>query len=172
MIIDFLRKLVIAVPVLLLQVLALNHIHLFGYATPFLFIYLILINDVSSTPADRMLWAFFMGLVTDIFSSTPGMHAASATLLAYIQPWLLGLFVSLDKKDQFAPGVETMNTRQFFLYLTAGTLVHHICYFLLKTFSFQDWRVLILRIVASMVLTMLLMAVSEYLFRVKKHRRR
>lgn len=172
MVIDFVKKLLVVIPVLLLQVLALNRIHLFGYATPFFFIYLILISDVKTNPAERMLWAFFMGLITDVYSNTPGMHAASATLLAAIQPWLLGLFISLDKREQFVPGVETMNTRQFFLYLTTGTLVHHIAYFLLKTFSFQDWSALLLRIVVSAVLTMLLMIASEYIFRVKRRRRR
>lgn len=172
MVIDFLRKLLIVIPVLLLQVLVLDRIHLFGYATPYLFIFLILISDVKTNPAERMLWAFSMGLVTDLFSSTPGMHAASATLLAAIQPWLLGLFVSMDRREQFVPGLESMNSRQYFLFLTVGTLVHHIVYFILKTFSFQDWSVLILRIGASTLLTVVLMAVCEYVFRVKKRRRR
>ena len=74
----------------LLQVLILNNVHIAGYATPFLYIYLILKFE-SDTPRNAlMLWAFFLGLAVDVFSDTPGMNAAATVLLAFLRPLSCG----------------------------------------------------------------------------------
>jgi len=156
---------------LMVQILILNRINLLGYATPFFFIYIILILDTKKNPAVRMLWGFFMGLVVDVFSNTPGMHAASLTLLAFIQPALLGLFAHYDKRILFEPAVENINTRQYVFYLILGTLIHHTAYFLLRNFSLYDFSHLLLEILLSTLLSVLLMVAFEYAFRVKRRRR-
>ena len=72
-------------------VLILNNVHIVGYATPFLYIYLILKFE-SDTPRNAlMLWAFFLGLAVDVFSDTPGMNAAATVLLAFLRPTFLRL---------------------------------------------------------------------------------
>lgn len=88
----------------LLQVLILNNVHIAGYATPFLYIYLILKFE-SDTPRNAlMLWAFFLGLAVDVFSDTPGMNAAATVLLAFLRPTFLRLFVPRDTLDTFGSG--------------------------------------------------------------------
>ena len=44
-----------------------------------------------------------LGLGVDIFSNTPGVGAASLTLTALLQPYLLSLFVS-QGEDTLLPG--------------------------------------------------------------------
>ena len=75
----------------LLQVLILNNVHIAGYATPFLYIYLILKFESDVPRNVLMLWAFFLGLSVDIFSDTPGMNASATVLLAFLL-FLLILF--------------------------------------------------------------------------------
>ena len=76
MVLNYLHKIGWFIGLVLLQVLILNNVHIAGYATPFLYIYLILKFE-SETPRNAlMLWAFFLGLTVDIFSDTPGMNAA------------------------------------------------------------------------------------------------
>ena len=92
----------------LLQVLILNNVHIAGYATPFLYIYLILKFE-SDTPRNAlMLWAFFLGLAVDVFSDTPGMNAAATVLLAFLRPTFLRLFVPRDTLDTLVPAIRTM----------------------------------------------------------------
>ena len=70
MVINYLHKIGWFIGLVLLQVLILNNVHIAGYATPFLYIYLILKFE-SETPRNTlMLWAFFLGLTVDIFSDT------------------------------------------------------------------------------------------------------
>lgn len=59
----------------LLQVSVFNRIALFGYATPFLFLYFILKLPTTLSANWTMTLSFLMGLVIDIFSNTPGMYA-------------------------------------------------------------------------------------------------
>ena len=47
----------------LLQVLVLNHVHILGYGTPFLFIYFILKYNSGVGRNVLMLWAFALGLL-------------------------------------------------------------------------------------------------------------
>ena len=82
MVLNYLHKIGWFIGLVLLQVLILNNVHIAGYATPFLYIYLILKFE-SETPRNAlMLWAFFLGLTVDIFSDTPGMNAAATVALA------------------------------------------------------------------------------------------
>ena len=63
MVINYLHKIGWFIGLVLLQVLILNNVHIAGYATPFLYIYLILKFE-SETPRNTlMLWAFFLGLL-------------------------------------------------------------------------------------------------------------
>lgn len=67
MIINYIYRILWFVGLVLLQVLILNNIHLAGYATPFLYTYFILKFPSSVSRNELLLWAFFLGLIIDIF---------------------------------------------------------------------------------------------------------
>ena len=113
MLINYLHKIGWFIGLVLLQVLILNNVHIAGYATPFLYIYLILKFE-SDTPRNAlMLWAFFLGLAVDVFSDTPGMNAAATVLLAFLRPTFLRLFVPRDTLDTLVPAIRTMGISSF-----------------------------------------------------------
>ena len=70
---------------LLVQVLVLNHVHLFDSATPLLYIYMVLLFPRNYPKWGMLVWAFAMGLGVDMFSNTPGVAAASLTLVALLR---------------------------------------------------------------------------------------
>ncbi len=138
---------------MLLQVLILNNVHIAGYATPFLYIYLILKFE-SDTPRNAlMLWALFLGLTVDVFSDTPGMNAAATVLLAFLRPTFLRLFVPRDTLDSIVPAIRTMGVSPFLKYLVVSVVVHHGVLLTIEYFSFAHLGMLLLRIVASSLLT-------------------
>jgi rod shape-determining protein MreD len=137
----------------LLQALILNNVHIAGYATPFLYIYLIMKFDSETGRNVLMLWAFFLGLTIDIFSDTPGMNAAATVMLAFVRPLLLRLFTPRDVLDKMVPGIAGMGFLPFLKFLTVCVLIHHTALFLLDAFSLAHPGILLLRIVASSVIT-------------------
>mgnify|MGYP002095706771 CR=1 FL=1 len=155
MLINYLHKIGWFIGLVLLQVLILNNVHIAGYATPFLYIYLILKFE-SDTPRNAlMLWAFFLGLAVDVFSDTPGMNAAAipTVLLAFLRPTFLRLFVPRDTLDTLVPAIRTMGILPFLKYLVVSVLIHHGLLLTLEFFSFAHIGTLLLRIAASTLLT-------------------
>ena len=153
MIINYLHKIGWFICLVLLQVLILNNVHIAGYATPFLYIYLILKFESDVSRNTLMLWAFFLGLTVDVFSDTPGMNAAATVLLAFLRPIFLRLFVPRDTLDTLIPAVRTMGIFPFLKYLVICVLVHHGMLLTLKFFSFAHIGTLLLRVVTSTLLT-------------------
>ena len=148
LVLNYLHKIGWFVGLVLLQVLILNNVHIAGYATPFLYIYLILKFE-SETPRNAlMLWAFFLGLTVDIFSDTPGMNAAATVALAFLRPTFLRLFVPRDTLENIVPSVKSMGIVPFLKYL-----IHHAILLTIEFFSFAHIGTLLLRIVASALLT-------------------
>lgn len=153
MLINYLHKIGWFIGLVLLQVLILNNVHIAGYATPFLYIYLILKFE-SDTPRNAlMLWAFFLGLAVDVFSDTPGMNAAATVLLAFLRPTFLRLFVPRDTLDTLVPAIRTMGILPFLKYLVVSVLIHHGLLLTPEFFSFAHIGTLLLRIAASTLLT-------------------
>lgn len=153
MVINYLHKIGWLIGLVLLQVLILNNVHIAGYATPFLYIYLILKFESDTSRNVLMLWAFFLGLAVDVFSDTPGMNAAATVLLAFLRPTFLRLFVPRDMLESFVPAIRTMGISPFLKYLIAGVFVHHAMLLTIEFFSFAHIGALLLRIVASTLLT-------------------
>ncbi|MDR0972637.1 MAG: rod shape-determining protein MreD, partial [Prevotellaceae bacterium] len=119
----------------LLQAIVLNRIYLFGYATPFLYIYFLIRFDVHVSRNRLMLWAFFLGLAVDVFSNTPGVNAAASVLFAFARPMLLNLFISPDPDEMPTLALHSLGIPKYLLYIVFGVLLHHMALFALLYFS-------------------------------------
>lgn len=153
MALNYLHKIGWFILLVLLQVLMLNKIYLLGYATPFLYIYLILKFESDTPRNELMLWAFALGLIVDIFSDTPGMNAAAAVFLAFIRPVMLRLFVPRDTIEAFVPSIRALGMIPFLKYVVMCTFIHHIVLLSIEFFSFAHLGILMLRILASTLLS-------------------
>lgn len=140
----------------LVQVLLLNKISLFGLATPFLYIYIVLVADRNTDRNLLMLIAFIVGLVVDVFSNTPGVNAAASVLFAFLRPWLLRLFSPRDEFDNFEPGIHSLGFWSFVRYTIVSLLIHHAAVFFLEAFTFAHLGYLLIRILCSTLLTIML----------------
>ena len=113
----------------LIQVLVLNHIHIGGYATPFAYVYFMLVLNRDVKRNVLLLLGFF------------------------VRPWLLTLFVPRDSVDDWEPGIRSMGFGSFLGYAAMAVFLHHAVLLLLDTFSFFSWTLLLLKVVCSTALT-------------------
>lgn len=169
---EFLKRLGICIALLLLQVFALNRISLFGLATPYVYIYLILILDSDVEPVGRMLWGFVMGLTADIFMNTPGVQAAALTLTAYLQPYILGLFVTLERGIRVNPGAVSLGAGRCSLYFIAVSFVFSLACGLLSISAGAGLLMFFEEVILCSLLSFIPMFVIELLLRGKKRKRR
>ena len=64
--------------------------------------------DAETPRKSLLLQAFFIGLCIDIFSNTPGMNAAAATMMAFTRRPLLRMQMLRDVTDDYVPGIRSM----------------------------------------------------------------
>lgn len=149
----------------LAQVLVLNRINLFGCATPFLYVYFILMFRRGHPRWAVLLWSFMLGLCVDIFSNTPGVAASSCTITALLQPYVLNLFMTRDSADDLKPCMATLGTAKYLCYALVLTFVYTILFFTTEAFSFFNWQQWLLDIGGSTVITVVSVAVIDNLRR-------
>lgn len=150
---------------ILIQVFILNHVHIFGYATPFLYIYFLLKLPTETSRNILMLWGFFLGLAIDTFCDTPGMNASAAVWLAFLRPYLLKLFMPRDIFESMQPAMRTMGNAPFVKYLIAATLLHHTFFLIMEGWGLWHWGELVTHIVACSLLTIAMALAIEFMNR-------
>ena len=157
---DILKRIGVLFLLCLLQALLFNNILLFGCATPLLFVYFALSLPRNCSRSATILWSFVMGLMVDIMSNTPGVAAASMTLIGAVKPPFLEIFIQHDSEDDLVPTPRHIGFTQYFYYAGALVLLHNIVFFTLETFSFFDFTGWLANVGGSTLLTLLFVFVA------------
>ena len=160
---EFLRRLYIYIILLLAQVLILNHIHLFGVATPLLYVYFAVTFHRNYPRWQVLLWCFMMGLSVDIFASTPGLAAGCLTLVGFVQTYLLEKLVPRDSAENLKASIAALGFSRFATLSVSLVGIYCLLFFALEAFSFLDVVDWVIKAISSAVLTLVLMLVIESL---------
>lgn len=158
---DLVKGIVLSLVLCLAQALILNHIHLFGVATPLLCVYFVICFRRGVTRWALLVWAFLMGLLIDVFENTPGVTAASLTLVAFLQPMLLELFISREALEDLKPGIATFGFARFCYFSLLLLLIYVVVFFTLEMFTLFDWLRWLECVGSSFALTFVLILVFE-----------
>lgn len=147
----------------LLQALVLDHVDLAnGWVVPYLYVLFILLLPFNTPAWATLLLGFTVGMVMDFFSSTPGMHAAACTVMAYTRLLMLRV---LTPREGYDPGkrpiVQHMGIAWFMTYGGTLVLVHHITLFFLEVFRFTDFGGTLLRALMSAAATLMLCLLAQ-----------
>ena len=148
-----------------IQVLLFSHIHLFGYATVYIYLLFIMKMPRFATRNEQMMWAFALGLVVDMFSNTPGINAAAATMLAFMRDYVLAMFIPNGITEDFTPGTRVLRWGAYVSYAAICTLIFCTVLFLLEFFTLSHPLHLAISISGSTLLTLLFVIVFESLNR-------
>lgn len=152
-VIDILRRIGMIVIFVLIQALVLNRIHLFDCASPLLYVYFVLMFPTTTPHWERLPLSFLLGLAIDIFSNTPGVASSSLTLLAFIQPYYLRLYVEKDALHDFTPSISSMGMMKFSSYALPLIFIYCLVYFSIEAFSFHHWLQWLMSIGGTWALT-------------------
>src|ERR1700759_499167 len=154
-----------------LQVFLLKNITLYNLSTPYLYILFILLLPFEIPNILLYALAFILGLPIDAFYDTPGLHAASCVLLAFVRILFISITVQKEGFDnEPEPTLSVMGTRWFFTYALILTLAHHFFLFNLEVFRLSEIPFTLSRFVLSSIFTVFLMLLSGFLFYRRKER--
>lgn len=161
MTIDLIRRLFVCIIVCLLQVLVFNRIWLFDVATPLMVVYFIIALPCGYPRWGALLWSFFLGLAIDMFCNTPGVTAASLTIIGMMQPNLIQLFLPRDAEPDIKSSARSLGVWHFFSLSAILVVTFCLVYFALETFTFAAWLYCLQCAGASSVLTLALIMAFE-----------
>ncbi len=150
---------------LLVQTLVLNNLGISFYINPYIFPFF-----VMALPFQTPLWltiviGFFAGLTLDAFNNTMGMHAAACAFIAFMRPVTLRLLTprsSYENADQ--PRIHTFGLTWFIAFTGMLTLLHHLVYFYLEIFSFDNFFMTLSKVLLSAVVSTLLILLAVMIF--------
>lgn len=155
-----------------LQVFLLKNITLYNLSTPYLYILFILLLPFEIPNVLLFALSFALGLTIDAFYDTPGLHAASCVLLAFVRILFISITVQKDGFDnEPEPTLSMMGFRWFFTYALILTLFHHFFLFNLEVFRFSEIPYTLTRFVLSSIFTVFLMLLTGFLFYRRKERK-
>ncbi|MDB5024729.1 MAG: rod shape-determining protein MreD [Mucilaginibacter sp.] len=155
-----------------MQVFLLKNITLYNLSTPYLYIMFILLLPFEIPNIMLFALSFLLGLTIDAFYDTPGLHAASCVLLAFVRILFISITVQKDGFDnEPEPTLSVMGLRWFFTYALILTLAHHFFLFNLEVFRLSEIPYTLSRFVLSSIFTVFLMLLSGFLFYRRKERK-
>ena len=144
---NYIFKYILLLPIFVfIQILVLNEVFLSLYIIPFLYVGLIINLPIKEPKWFSLLYAFIIGLLIDIFSSTIGFHSTACTLIAFIKPFICKITIS----QKIITETEEI------------TLIHHSCLFFIEHLSFN--LNVLLKIIASSLATYVVILISQLFF--------
>jgi len=158
---DLLKRAILFLIFIMAQALVFGGIHLFNCVTPLFYVYFVTMFPRNYPKWAILLWSFFMGLLIDIFSNTPGLAAASLTLIAAIQPYLLEAFVPHDAADNLEPSIRSLGLQKFSIYNIILVFIYCVSLFSLEMFSFFNLTQWLMCVVGSTLITLVLIYTFE-----------
>ncbi|MBQ8283413.1 MAG: rod shape-determining protein MreD [Paraprevotella sp.] len=146
-----------AIVLVALQIFVFGQVCLFGYATPAIYVYILCLLPLSTPRYAWLLWGFFVGLMVDMFSYSPGLGAASMTLTAMVTPLLLRLYIPKDTVEDHIPSFKLLSKWKYIWFVSSVVLFHQACFVLLEFFSFFRIWDMITAFLSSSLMTIIIL---------------
>lgn len=143
----------------------MQNIRLGPYVILFPYVLFILLLPFETPKLAVLAIAFITGLSIDVFYDTAGLHAAACTLVGFLRYYILKLLAPREGYDAgLSPTIESMGPVWFITYSGIIIFIHHLCFFYLEIFRFNEFFSTLLRVILSSVCTFALVYVIQFLF--------
>lgn len=116
------------------QVLFFNNLHFMGLCYPLVYVAALICMPVYDRRIE-MLIGFAVGLVMDLFCSSPGMHTAACVLVTWLRPILLSRLVQDYERITSSVCGESVGVPQFVRLAVVLCALHHAVVFLMDAWG-------------------------------------
>ena len=152
---------------LVAQVAICQHISLFGYMTPALFLLALFLLPLELPLSLQYTIGFATGFVVDAFAHTLGVSSFACSLMMFIRPPIARMLngsnnVKFENIDRPIPGVKDF--RWVFLYTLILSSIYQITAILLETMTFRNFGHTLLVIFGNTFFTVFVILCIEYIF--------
>ena len=100
-----------------------------------------------------------------MFYDTAGIHAAACTLIGFSRFYVLKLLAPREGYDLgLTPTIDSMGNLWFVMYAASLIFIHHLFFFYLEIFRFNEFFRTLLRVSLSTIGTFIFVYVIQFLF--------
>ncbi len=157
------RNIIRLIVLVLVQILVFNNIQISGYLIPNFYILFILLLPFETPRWLLLVSAFALGISVDLFTQTPGMHAAATVFMAFLRPWVLEMSSPRDGYESGTfPRLYYYGFQWFLRYTVILVLAHHFVLFYIEVFRFTEFFSTLLRVLLSSLFSIILIMLSQY----------
>ena len=152
---------------LLLQMWVFDHINLFGFSNPFLYLILLITYRLDLNQFTFIFVGFIIGFTLDLLTQTAGAHAIACVTIAFLRPMIarFSLGVNYDQPNAIYNG--TLWTNRI-LYLFMMIFIHQLIFSSVAYFSLSHlWKITKLTLTNSLFSFVLITATINLLQREK-----
>ncbi|MBR4619801.1 MAG: rod shape-determining protein MreD [Salinivirgaceae bacterium] len=153
------------VVLVLLQVGVLNQVQLGGFINPYIYILFIILLPVGTPGWLTLVLSFVLGISIDMFCNSPGIHTSATVFAGFVRPYLLSSLMPRETVEPTdTPNIRLFGTGWFLKYCLVMVIVHHVSLFMVEAFKFSSLHLILWRALLSIVFTMILIVLSQFLF--------
>lgn len=153
---------------IVVQGLVFNHIDLFNYINPFIYILFILLFPVRKEIGPFLFLSFLLGLGVDFFSDSGGIHAAASTFIAFMRLPYLKFVLGRSDFDYLLFDLTEISFSKTLLFLSGLTFAHHLLVFSLEYFSISEFSIILSKTFYTSLFTIFLSILALLLFSKRK----
>lgn len=151
----------------IVQVLVFNRLNFFGFINPMVYIMFLYWYPIKENRPAFLGLSFLLGFSIDFFSDTMAIHAASTVTIAYLRPAIMRFVFGINYEFQSFKLGNTTKAQQI-TFLALLIVVHHLIFFTLEFFSLSNILLILKKVFAIGLATLVLCLLFGSLFSVKK----
>jgi len=152
----------------LLQVLVLNHIDLFGYLNPMVYIIWVVLFPIRKNQTALLVFSFLLGLSIDVFSDSGGINAAATLCIAYLRLPILKAVLRKSDFDFILFNIRSIAFSKALLFIIILIGIHHFIVFSLEYFSFSNFLTVISTTFFTSIFTLVISILGMLIFTSRK----
>ena len=134
---DVIKYLLLIAFLPILQEMIFNHILLFGFVNPMVYILFLFVFPVYKNKTWLLLAAFTLGILIDILTNDGGIHAFALVFVAYYRLLILQFIKGTNFTDQDSLRITDLGLPILSIWVLILAFIHHFLVFILEQFSFH-----------------------------------
>lgn len=151
----------------LAQVLVFNNLNFLGFINPMVYILFFYWYPVKENMSILLVASFFLGLTIDFFSDTMAIHTAACLTVAYLRSGMMRFCFGVNYDFQNFKMTSTTTLQQV-TFLALLILFHHLIFFSLEIFSFNNLLLILKKVLIVGSASLLLCLLIKSLFSIQK----
>jgi len=163
----YLRYILLTPIYILVQILVLNQVLFFAYINPFLYLLLIITLPLKIPKWFLLIYAFLLGFLIDLFSSSLGFHSTACVLIAFLKPLISKITIPhniLGDLDDIT--IHKIGIKAYIIFSLLLIIIHNSCLFILEHLTLN--LNILSKIFASSFITLIIILITQLLMQKKK----